>query len=68
MDQRGKFWCAKIKDYVGEDGSQNMLFDEDDGFDEKELDIRKASEHNLLELLALQAYLACICGEFACHY
>jgi hypothetical protein len=35
-----------------------MLFDEGEGFDEEELDIRQASEQSLLALLALQAYLA----------
>jgi hypothetical protein len=49
-----QFQCAKTKDDVGEDGSQDMLFDEGDGFDEEKLDIGEASEHNLLAMLALQ--------------
>jgi hypothetical protein len=39
-----QFQCAKTKYYVREDGSQDMLFDEGEGFDEEELDIKKASE------------------------
>jgi hypothetical protein len=34
-----------------------MLFDEGEGFDEEELDIREALEQSLLLPLALQAYL-----------
>jgi hypothetical protein len=34
-----------------------MLFDEGEGFDEEELDIKEALEQSLLAPLALQAYL-----------
>jgi hypothetical protein len=62
-----QFQHAKAKDSIGEDGLQDMLFDGDEGFDEEKLDIGEAIEHNLLALLALQAYLG-ICGESTCHH